>query len=187
MRIISGKLKGRRINPPASLPARPTTDFAKTGLFNILQNRIEFENLSILDLFGGTGNISLEFASRGTKNIFYVDENIRCWKFITEEARKLNLPEIKTFRSDVFDFLKNCRATFDIIFADPPYESGFAEKIPTFTFEKKLLNPTGWLIVEHSEKQNLESLPGFKEKRTYGNVGFSFFQTPYEVPDFGTN
>jgi 16S rRNA (guanine966-N2)-methyltransferase len=176
MRIISGKLKGRRIHAPGALPARPTTDFAKTGLFNILQHRIEFENCNVLDLFGGTGSITLEFASRGAQSVTYVDENIRCWKFISEESKKLELNEIKTYRSDVFDFLKNCKSSFDIIFADPPYESGHAAKIPTIVFEKKLLNESGWLIVEHSEKQSMEVIEGFKETRTYGNVGFSFFQ-----------
>jgi 16S rRNA (guanine966-N2)-methyltransferase len=176
VRIIGGKLKGRTIHPPKNLPARPTTDFAKTGLFNVLANRVDFEGLHVLDLFGGTGGITLEFASRGAKRIVFVEKDSRSTNFIRTESKSLGLNEISVVKSDVYAFLKTCAEKFDIIFCDPPYDTDDAMKIAGIIEEKKLLNEDGVLIVEHSKRQRLETLKGFTEKRDYGNVFFSFFK-----------
>lgn len=176
MRIISGTHKGRQINPPSTLPARPTTDFAKTGLFNILNNYFDFEKISVLDLFCGTGNISFEFASRGAREMVSVDENFPSIAFIREVSGKLHFQNIETIKSDVFKYLAACTRTFDIIFADPPYEMKGIEKIPEMVLNRKLLNKNGWLIVEHSQWTDFHEHTGFFEKRVYGNVNFSFFK-----------
>lgn len=176
MRIISGTHKGRKIDPPSNLPVRPTTDYAKTGLFNILNNYFDFANLSILDLFSGTGNISFEFASRGVKEITSVDASSRCIQFIKETSEKLQFENIKTIRRDIFEFLESCENSFDIIFADPPYDMKGIENIPELIFEKKLLNENGWFILEHSGKINFSEYPNFFDKRLYGDVNFSFFK-----------
>ena len=175
MRIINGTHKGRAIKVPKDLPVRPTTDFAKEGLFNILNNRIDFEETKVLDLFSGTGHISLEFASRGSKNIISIDKHPKCVSFLKTISKELKF-DIDTVKSDVFDFLKKCNQKFDLIFADPPYE---LENIPTIhqlVFEKQLLNEGGLLIIEHGPRTHLETLPGFAQKRSYGNVNFSFFE-----------
>jgi 16S rRNA (guanine966-N2)-methyltransferase len=176
VRIISGKHKGRVITAPASLPVRPTTDFAKTGIFNILANYFDFEEISVLDLFCGTGNISYEFGSRGCTRLVAVDENHHCVKFVSETFKRLEMTEAKIFRSDAFRFLETLHSTYDIIFADPPYELKTTDKIPELVFSKNLLNENGWLIVEHQSKRKLASTVEPDETRIYGNCAFSIFK-----------
>lgn len=161
---------------PNNLPVRPTTDFAKEGLFNILNNRIDFDNITVLDLFTGTGNIAFEFASRGAKKVTAVDMHSPCVFFVKNTAKSLGLASIVTDRADVFKYLKKSFATYDIIFADPPYELSNTDTISDLVFESKLLNKNGWLIVEHGPKTNLSTKKGFVDMRKYGNVHFSFFQ-----------
>jgi 16S rRNA (guanine(966)-N(2))-methyltransferase RsmD len=177
MRIISGTHKGRRLIAPKNLPVRPTTDNAKEGLFNILNNQYYFDQLSILDLFAGTGNISFEFASRGAKNIIAVDLHKNCCVYINKIATELDFP-ITTIKSDVFNFLKRHRTAYDIVFADPPYNFSDQqfEQIVTTCLENDLLLPEGTLVVEHSKHTNLSGVAGFKESRRYGSSSFSFFK-----------
>lgn len=175
MRIISGKFKGRHINPPKNLPVRPTTDFAKTGLFNIINNNFEVETLKVLDLFTGTGNISYEFVSRGCADITCVDLNFQCVRFVQESLSSLDAPKAKVIKYDVFRFLKICNETYDFIFADPPYDLEEGKTIPDLVFEKNLLNPGGWLVVEHASDFHFKGHPHLKEERDYGKVAFSIF------------
>lgn len=175
MRIISGSLKGRTILAPSNLPVRPTTDFAKTGLFNILNNYFDFESVSVLDLFCGIGSITFEFASRGSKDITCVDEHASCLKFIKSTAEKFSLHGISTFKSDAFAYVKHAARKFDIIFADPPFESVETDQLPDLVMKKQLLNENGWLIVEHQSKRKLESEIQPFQLRTYGNVAFSIY------------
>ncbi|TCK69105.1 16S rRNA (guanine(966)-N(2))-methyltransferase RsmD [Winogradskyella wandonensis] len=177
MRIISGQFKGRKIQAPKQLPVRPTTDMAKEALFNILNNRYYFDDISVLDLFSGTGNISYEFASRGTENILAVDANFGCIKFINKTAEDFDMP-IKTVKSDVFKFLENSKQQFTIIFADPPYDFGLEAfaKIPEFVFNNKLLEEDGLLIVEHSKHTDLSKLDYYNLSKSYGGNTFSFFE-----------
>ncbi|MES2837132.1 MAG: 16S rRNA (guanine(966)-N(2))-methyltransferase RsmD [Bacteroidota bacterium] len=176
MRIISGFLKGKQLRPPAGLPVRPTTDFAKEALFNILNNYIDFEDLKVLDLFAGTGNISYELASRGVAKIISVDSNPKCVAYIKQQSSALNLSIIDVMKTDVFRYLEKADTKFDLIFADPPYNMTEFERIPKLVFERGMLNADGWLVVEHSAETILSKVPFFKEKRTYGNVNFSLFQ-----------
>lgn len=175
MRIIGGRYSGKTLKVPKGLPVRPTTDFAKEGLFNILNNRVDFESLAVLDLFSGTGHISLEFASRGSQQVTAVDEHIRCVIFLKQTAEQLAL-NIHTVKDDVFRFLENSHARFDLIFADPPYDLENFPRIHELVFSRELLNKDGYLIIEHGPKTNLESLAGFLQHRKYGNVHFSFFK-----------
>ena len=177
MRIISGTNKGKRLIAPKKLPVRPTTDMAKEALFNILNNNFQFSQLSVLDLFSGTGNIAYEFASRGSKEIIAVDANYDCVKFIKKTAQELDF-NISTIKSDVFKFLEKAYVKADIIFADPPYDFEEPEflKIPQIVFEKNLLNQNGQLIIEHSKHTNLSNFPNFIEARRYGGSVFSFFE-----------
>ena len=175
MRIIGGRLKGIRLNPPKNLPVRPTTDMAKEALFNILQNKLDFEGLKILDLFSGTGNISLEFASRGALSVFAVDLHVGCVNHLKNISETHQLTQIKTLKSDVFKYLKQETESFDLIFADPPYDLAQIPEIAKLVFENKLLKPDGILIIEHQSKQDLHQHPNFTEKRKYGNCAFSFF------------
>lgn len=177
MRIISGKHKGRKINAPKNLPVRPTTDMAKESLFNILRNRIHLSQTKVLDLFAGTGNISYEFASRGSGDITAVDSHINCTRFITQIAKDLELP-IQVYKSDVYAYLGRCSEKFNLIFADPPYnfETSEFEKIVNLVMENELLEPEGILIIEHSKHTSLESHSSFVEMRKYGGSIFSFFQ-----------
>ena len=177
MRIISGEFKGRRITAPSKLPVRPTTDMAKEALFNILNNRYYFDELSVLDLFAGTGNISYEFASRGCEAITAVDAHYGCVKFIGETSDTFEMP-IETIKSDVFKYLELTSESFDIIFADPPYDFPKEEfsKIPDLVFEKNRLNENGLLIVEHSKHTDLSDLAFFSEQKNYGGNAFSFFE-----------
>lgn len=177
MRIISGIYKGRRITAPKKLPVRPTTDMAKEALFNILNNKFYFDNISVLDLFSGTGNISYEFGSRGTELITAVDANFGCIKFINETAEAFDLP-INTIKSDVFKYLEKSKQKHNIIFADPPYDFELAafSKIPELVFKNELLEEEGVLIVEHSKHTDLSSLAHYSHSKSYGGNVFSFFE-----------
>jgi 16S rRNA (guanine(966)-N(2))-methyltransferase RsmD len=175
VRIISGIYKGRKIDIPKNLPVRPTTDFARTGLFNILSNRIDFSETKVLDLYAGTGHISYEFISRGTEQITAVDENNKCVKFIDDTFRMLNSHWARATQSDSLTYLKSSKERFDLIFADPPFESSHSDLIPGIVFEKNLLNKKGILILEHSSKKNFETFANFERTVRYGNVFFSFF------------
>ncbi|MCH2033545.1 MAG: RsmD family RNA methyltransferase [Tenacibaculum sp.] len=177
MRIISGKFKSKRISAPKNLPVRPTTDMAKESLFNILNNLYYFDSISVLDLFAGTGNISYEFASRGTETIYAVDGHYGCVKFINQTAKELDL-DITTFKSDVFKFLEKTTIKTDIIFADPPYDFEDSQflKIADIVFEKELLNEEGTLIIEHSKHTDISSHPKLSYEKRYGGSVFSFFE-----------
>jgi 16S rRNA (guanine(966)-N(2))-methyltransferase RsmD len=181
MRIVSGTHRGRAIHPPKNMDVRPTTDFAKESIFNIINNYFELDGLTILDLFAGTGNISYEFASRGCGSITSIDNNYTNCEFIKRTIEQINLKAIKVVKSDAFAFLKRIETTYHIIFADPPYALDKIATIPELVFSQKLLKPNGWLIVEHSEAMDLSAMKYFKEKRTYGNVNFSIFEMPEET------
>ncbi len=176
MRIISGHNRGRKITPPKNLPVRPTTDFAKEGLFNILANKVDFEELKVLDLFAGTGNISFEFASRGATYIKAVDINNRCVEFIQKTADDLNFQNLRSLKSNVFQYLNNTVDDFDLIFADPPYDLDDSVNIPDLIFENEILKDGGILIIEHSRNLSFIEHTHFNAHRKYGNVNFSFFE-----------
>ena len=176
MRIISGSLGGRRINPPANMPhTRPTTDIAKEGLFNILQNKLDFEELKTLDLFGGTGSISYELASRGAKDLTIVEKDPKMFEFIQKTAESLKLENFKVVRSEVFRFIDQCNQKFDFIFAGPPYALQTIDDLPKKIFEKELLNPDGWFILEHTPRNDYQNFEHFKSMRNYGGTVFSMF------------
>ncbi len=177
MRIISGNHKGRRIIAPQKLPVRPTTDVAKEALFNILNNYYSIANIKVIDLFSGTGNISYEFAARGSENITAVDANYDCVKFIKKTSAELEFP-ITTIKSDVFKYLEKAPVKADIIFADPPYDlekEKFA-RIVGLVFKNVILKEEGMLIIEHSKHTDLSDLERFRESRKYGSSVFSFFE-----------
>lgn len=176
MRIISGKLRGLRFNPPANLPVRPTKDNAKEALFNILNNTVDYDALSVLDLFSGTGNISLEFASRGVADITSVDKHPGCVFYLRDVAKQYTLEGIKAIKADVLKFLKEDRHTYDLIFADPPYDLAAMPQIAEIIFDRKLLNPGGLLIIEHPSLKRLDNHERFEEQRQYGYSSFSFFR-----------
>ncbi len=176
MRIIGGKLKGKGICPPENYKARPTTDFAKEGLFNVLDNEYEFADLKVLDLFGGTGSIAFEFASRGASRVYCVEMARENASFIKTEAERLGLPNVTMVRANVFDFLPLCREKFDIIFADPPYALEGLENLPDKVFELDLLHPGCYFILEHGAEHSFSSHPRFIKEKHYGRVHFSFFE-----------
>lgn len=179
MRIISGSLGGRRINPPAKMPyTRPTTDIAKEGLFNILQNNLGFENLKTLDLFGGTGSISYELASRGASDLTIVEKDNQMFAFIKKTAADLGLENFKVVKSEVFKFMEQCTESFDFIFAGPPYALTTIDELPKRVFEKGLLKPGGWFVLEHTPRNNYEAYANFKTARHYGTTIFSIFIQP---------
>lgn len=177
MRIISGKYKGRRIFPPKNLPVRPTTDMSKEALFNVLNNHFSFDGLKVLDLFSGTGNISFEFASRGSMPITSVDADFGCVKFIKQVAAEFDF-NIAATKSDVFTFLEKNKTSYDIIFADPPYalDQKTFEKIVLLIFEKELLHEEGMMVIEHSKYTTLDHMTHFSFKKSYGGSFFSFFE-----------
>ena len=175
MRIIRGTLKGKKINAPKSINARPTTDFAKESLFNILENQVDINQLSILDLFGGTGNISFEFASRGAKNIICIDVQRSSINFIKKYAEINTLP-IRAIKCDAYKYLKTSENTFDIIFADPPYNHKKSIELPDLVFNSMILNNNGLLIIEHGVENDFSFHENFIEKRTYSRVNFSIFK-----------
>ena len=175
MRIIGGALKGKVINPPTSFKGRPTTDFAKEALFNILDNEYEFDGLQVLDLFGGTGSISFEFASRGAGHVRCVEMNPRHAAFIKAEAARLGLENLTVVRHNVFDFLPLCTRKFDLVFADPPYALDGLESFPDKVLERDILYPGGYLILEHGDEHSYTAHPHFLKEKKYGRVHFSFF------------
>jgi 16S rRNA (guanine966-N2)-methyltransferase len=176
MRIISGSHRGRQIHPPHNLPVRPTTDMAKESLFNVLNNLVDFEEITALDLFAGTGNISYEFFSRGAKEVMAVEIDRKCVNFIEKTCRLLTADCLTVFQSDVFHFLKHPFSTYDIIFADPPYDMEHLEELPDLVFNGEVLDPDGIFILEHSKRFRFEDHPFFDQQRTYGNVNFTFFR-----------
>jgi 16S rRNA (guanine966-N2)-methyltransferase len=177
MRIISGDYGGRRINPPSKMPyTRPTTDIAKEGLFNILQNNLDFSQLKTLDLFGGTGSISYELASRGADDLTIVEKDNQMHAFIKKTAEALGIENIKVVKSDVFRFIEQCQEKFDFIFAGPPYALKNIDDLPRLVFEKQLLNDRGWFILEHTPANNYEQFPFYKMSRNYGTTIFSIFE-----------
>ena len=180
MRIIGGKFKGKAILPPQGYKARPTTDFAKEGLFNILNNEYEMDGLKVLDLFGGTGAISYEFASRGAERVYCVEMLPLHANFIKSQAAKFGMDNLTVVRHNVFEFLDICHEKFDIIFADPPYALDGLANIPDKVFERDILHPGAYFILEHPEEFNFSEHPYFVKERKYGNVHFSFFEKPTE-------
>lgn len=176
MRIISGKYKSRRLYLPSNITARPTTDFAKEGLFNFLNNIIDFEEITVLDLFAGTGSISLEFISRGSRKIIAVENNKTQVNFILQTIKSMNINNMTLFRADVFQFLKTCKTTFDFVFADPPYDLNNFAQIPDIVLNANILNTEGIFVLEHSARYNFSAHTHFKSSRKYGNVNFSVFE-----------
>ncbi len=176
MRIIGGVLGGRILHPPRGLPVRPTTDFAKTALFNILSSRLDFEETSMLDLCCGTGSISFECASRGAKKVIAVDAHGNCAKFVNDTAKLMGMPNLQAFKADIFKFMERETTAYDFIFADPPYEAEWINQINDAVFQHKILAVKGILVIEHGSKTDLSASKNFIEKRKYGNVNFSIFK-----------
>lgn len=176
MRIIGGELGGRKINPPSKMPyTRPTTDIAKEGLFNVLENNLDLSALKTLDLFGGTGSISYELASRGVSDLTIVEKDPVMSDFIRSTSASLQLPQLKVIRMDVFRFIQQCNEKFDLIFAGPPYALENIDDLPAQIAEKQLLNMKGWFILEHTPRNNYEGFPLFVTQRKYGTTIFSIF------------
>lgn len=175
MRIIGGKLKGVRFEPPKNIPTRPTTDFAKEGLFNMLSNAYNFDNIKVLDLFGGTGSISYEFASRGCSDITTVEIFPRCVNFIKETVKKNRLEAIHVLQMDVFEYIKTCGQQYDVIFAGPPYPLPNLATLPDVVFEHGLVEGEGWFILEHNPNHNFELHPHYLKSKNYGTTIFSVF------------
>ena len=176
MRIISGKFGGRRINPPAKMPhTRPTTDIAKEGLFNILQSRISFDEIKTLDLFGGTGSISYELASRGAADLTLVEKDNIMHSFIKKNMEMLGVENCKVLKMDIFNILNTCTEQYDFIFAGPPYALGSIDEIPKIIVQKKLIATDGFFVLEHTPRNNYEKFDGFSFVRNYGSTLFSFF------------
>jgi 16S rRNA (guanine966-N2)-methyltransferase len=183
MRIISGTLGGRKLHPPAHMPyTRPTTDIAKEGLFNILQNRFDFEELKTLDLFGGTGSISYELASRGVPDLTIVEKDAQMVQFIKKTLDALQIKGAKLVRSEVFQFIESCNETFDFIFAGPPYALTTIDELPVKLFQKPMLNKGGLFVLEHTPRNDYSSFSHFEKARNYGTTVFSFFENKSEIP-----
>lgn len=180
MRIIGGKHKGKQINPPMGYKARPTTDFAREALFNILDNEYDFEGMKVLDLFGGTGAISFEFASRGVERVYCIEMARENASFIKTEARRLGMDNVTVVRDNVFDFLPVCHEKFDIIFADPPYALENLQSIPDKVLSSGILHPDRYFILEHGSEHSFKEHPCFVKERVYGRVHFSFFEPAKE-------
>lgn len=175
MRIIGGIHSGRKFHPPAKIPARPTTDFAKEGLFNVLENNLEIKGLKTLDLFGGTGSISYELASRGAADITVVEQDATTVNFIKKTAAELGFNQFRVFKTEVFRFIAACTEQYDFIFAGPPYALQTIDRIPELVFEKKLLTAGGWLVLEHTPRNDYREFPWYRTQRNYGTTIFSIF------------
>lgn len=176
MRIIAGKYRKRTLPSPKGFTARPTTDFAKENLFNVINNWYDFDDLEILDLFAGTGGISYEFASRGCKKVTTVEQSHRHYTYINQMITLLGIKEIDLIRGDAFKFMIKTKQKYDLIFADPPYDLKGIETIPDLIFNNELLLEKGSFILEHSKDYRFSSHPRFSELRTYGSVNFSVFE-----------
>jgi 16S rRNA (guanine(966)-N(2))-methyltransferase RsmD len=175
VRIVGGAYKGRTLRPPTNLRARPTTDFAKENLFNILNNRLDFEGLDVLDLFAGTGSISYEFASRGAATVTSVEINAVHTAFIQSTAHGLGIDNLFVVRANAFLYVKSVKKQFDVVFADPPYDIAGSETLPDLVFGHDIVRPGGLFILEHSKNLSFQNHPNFVESRSYGSVQFSFF------------
>ena len=176
MRIITGKYKGRHFDIPRTFKARPTTDFAKENIFNVLTRYVDFDGAEALDLFSGTGSSSLELVSRGCLRVVSVEQDRDHYRFIQQCLQKLGTTACIPVRGDVFRFLKSCRQQFDFIFADPPYALKELPQIPDLVFERQLLKPEGIFVFEHGKDNDFSQHPHFVEHRQYGSVNFSLFQ-----------
>jgi len=176
MRIIGGVHKGKKLHPPKGLPVRPTTDFAKEGLFNVLRHHIDIEGAEILDLCAGTGSISFEFASREAKSVIAIDQDYACIRHIKQSASNLSLNNIKAIKAELLKFINRLNGKFDIIFVDPPYEFEQIDILPGLLLEKEALKEGGLLILEHSSKHNFSETAHFSFSKKYGNVNFTFFE-----------
>jgi len=176
MRIISGIHGGRRIAPPAQMPhTRPTTDIAKEGLFNIIQNNLDIDELKVLDLFGGTGCISYELASRGAPDITIVEKDTQMYEFIKKTSAMLEFKNFKVVKMDVFRFIDTTTESYDFIFAGPPYALTTIDELAVKIFEKQLLKPKGWFVLEHTPRNDYKKFPHYKTERNYGTTIFSIF------------
>ncbi len=176
MRIITGQYKGRHFDIPRTFKARPTTDFAKENIFNVLLQHVDFDGASALDLFSGTGSISLELVSRGCRQVVSVELDRDHHRFIADCLKKLGTQACIPLRGDVFRFLKSCRQQFDLVFADPPYALTELPTLPDLIFEKDLLKPEGIFVLEHGKNHDFANHPHFMEHRAYGSVNFSLFR-----------
>jgi 16S rRNA (guanine(966)-N(2))-methyltransferase RsmD len=177
MRIISGKFGGRKINPPHNMPyTRPTTDIAKEGLFNILQNRVQIEGAKTLDLFGGTGCISYELASRGAESLTIVEKDPQMLDFIKKNVDFLKIENVQIMRMDVFQFINSCTDQYDVIFAGPPYALNTIDDLPRIIVDRKLISPEGYFVLEHTPRNDYKKFPGYSFERNYGSTIFSFFE-----------
>ena len=176
MRIIGGAYGGRKFNPPTKMPyTRPTTDIAKEGLFNILQHKLDFENLKTLDLFGGTGSITYELASRGVPDLTIVEKDTAMYEFIRKTIAELKIENVRPVKMDVFRFIEQCQEQFDFIFAGPPYALANIDDLPRLIFEKKLLKEGGWFVLEHTPRNDYKQFPHYKSERNYGTTVFTTF------------
>jgi 16S rRNA (guanine966-N2)-methyltransferase len=176
MRIIGGEHGGRKFNPPSRMPyTRPTTDIAKEGLFNVLQHNLDIGELKTLDLFGGTGSISYELASRGAADLTIVEKDTTMYEFIKKTSESLRIENIKPVKMDVFKFIIQCTDKFDFIFAGPPYALTTIDDLPKLIFEKQLLNDKGWFVLEHTPRNDYKSFPNYKTEKNYGTTIFSIF------------
>ncbi|MBL0308198.1 MAG: RsmD family RNA methyltransferase [Bacteroidetes bacterium] len=175
MRIIGGNLKGIRFQPPQNIPTRPTTDFAKEGMFNMLSHSFNFENTKVLDLFGGTGSISYEFASRGCKDITTIEIFPKCAAFIKKTVLDLNLPAVHVLQMDVFQFIKNAHHKYHLIFAGPPYPLENLATLPDLIFQYQLVDGPGWFILEHNPNHDFKNHPHYYKEKNYGTTIFSIF------------
>jgi len=175
MRIIGGRHGGRKFHPPAKIPARPTTDIAKEGLFNTLQNMLDFEALKVLDIFGGTGSISYELASRGATDITLIERDKATVQFIRKTIAELGFENFKIVQGDVFKFLEQCNEDYDFIFAGPPYALQEIDELPVIVFTRNLLRPDGIFVLEHTPRNNYEQHPHFLKVKNYGTTLFSYF------------
>ncbi|MDP4262124.1 MAG: RsmD family RNA methyltransferase [Bacteroidota bacterium] len=176
MRIIGGEHGGRKFNPPSKMPyTRPTTDIAKEGLFNILGHNLDITSLKTLDLFGGTGSISYELASRGAKDLTIVEKDPAMYEFIKKTSKELRIENLHVIKMDVFKFIRQCTEKFDLVFAGPPYALTNIDDLPRQVFEKQLLSPKGWFILEHTPRNSYKTFPFYKTERNYGTTVFTIF------------
>jgi 16S rRNA (guanine966-N2)-methyltransferase len=187
VRIISGKYRGKQLHPPANIPVRPTTDFAKESLFNILNNLIDVEETRVLDLFSGTGSIAFEFFSRGCPHITAVDISHKCISFILRTAETMNAANLKAVRADVFRFIQLPGPAYNLVFADPPYDLEKIDTLPDKIMQSPLLDENGWFVLEHSRNYDFSDHPMFYDHRNYGNVNFTFFRKDLKNPESVTH